>query len=94
MAYGFRNITYQGPIVADISVAPDSSKVNVTYSSVASSSIELRNSQGFEVCCFLLPNQYEKDRLILRCVVMVNRFARRTIQYGKLLQLVGSKEHR
>ncbi len=94
MAYGFRNITYQGPIVADISVAPDSSKVNVTYSSVASSSIELRNSQGFEVCFFLLSYQYENDLLILRCVVMVNKFARRTIQYGNPLQLVELKENR
>jgi len=50
VAYGYKNITYLGPIVADVSVASDSSKVNVTYSSVASSSIELRNPAGFEVC--------------------------------------------
>jgi hypothetical protein len=50
VAYGFTNITYQGPIVSEISVASDSSKVNVTYSNVASSSLELRNSSGFEVC--------------------------------------------
>jgi len=51
VAYGFNNITYQGPIIADISIASDNSKVNVTYSNVASPSIELRNTSGFEVCC-------------------------------------------
>jgi sialate O-acetylesterase len=50
VAYGFKNVTYQGPIIADISVAQDSSKINVTYSNVASPSIELRNENGFEVC--------------------------------------------
>lgn len=49
VAYGYENITYQGPIVANIVVAPDSSKVNVTYSNIASPSVELRNSNGFEV---------------------------------------------
>jgi hypothetical protein len=94
VAYGFQNITYLGPIVADISVASDSSKVNVTYSNVASSSIELRNSNGFEVCVFILSNQSEKYLLMLRCVVMVKKCASRTIQHGKPLQLVESKEHR
>ncbi len=50
VAYGYKNITYQGPMIADISIAGDSSRVNVTYSNVASPSIELRNSNGFEVC--------------------------------------------
>jgi sialate O-acetylesterase len=50
VAYGYKNITYQGPMIADISIAGDSSTVNVTYSNVASPSIELRNSNGFEVC--------------------------------------------
>jgi predicted permease len=49
VAYGFKNITYLGPIIADISVASDSSKINVTYSNVASSTIELRSPDGFEV---------------------------------------------
>jgi hypothetical protein len=49
VAYGFNNITYLGPIVEKISVSSDSSKVNVTYSNVASPSIELRNPHGFEV---------------------------------------------
>jgi len=49
VAYGFKNVTYQGPIIAHISVSSDSSRVNVTYSSVVSSSIELRNPAGFEV---------------------------------------------
>jgi sialate O-acetylesterase len=51
VAYGYNNISYQGPIIADISIASDSSKVNVTYSSTVSPSIELRNPNGFEVCC-------------------------------------------
>jgi len=45
------NITYQGPIVANVAVSSDSTKINVTYSSLVSSSIELRNPAGFEVCC-------------------------------------------
>ncbi len=49
VAYGYKNITYQGPIIADISVASDSSKVNVTYSRTVSPGIELRNPNGFEV---------------------------------------------
>jgi hypothetical protein len=49
VAYGYNNITYLGPIIGDISIASDSSKVNVTYSNVASPSIELRNPNGFEV---------------------------------------------
>jgi hypothetical protein len=49
IAYGYNNITYLGPIIGDISIASDSSKVNVTYSNVASPSIELRNPNGFEV---------------------------------------------
>ncbi len=50
VAYGFKNVTYQGPIIAHISVSPDSSRVNVTYSNEVSKSIELRNPAGFEVC--------------------------------------------
>ncbi len=49
VAYGYNNITYLGPMIGDISIASDSSKVNVTYSNVASPSIELRNPNGFEV---------------------------------------------
>ncbi|CAF3431994.1 unnamed protein product [Rotaria sp. Silwood1] len=51
VAYGYTNITYQGPIIANISVALNSSQVNVTYTNTVSSSIELRNPNGFEVCC-------------------------------------------
>jgi len=54
VAYGYTNITYQGPIIADVSVTSDSSKINVTYSNVASPSIELRNPHGFEVCVFFV----------------------------------------
>ncbi len=49
VAYGLKNISYQGPIIADISIASDSSQVNITYSNKVSSSIELRNPNGFEV---------------------------------------------
>ncbi len=54
VAYGYKNISFQGPIVASISIASDSSKVNVTYSNTVSPSIELRNPNGFEVCFLLL----------------------------------------
>lgn len=52
VAYGFKNITYQGPLIVDVAVAKDSSKVNVTYSNVVSRHIELRNENGFEVFLF------------------------------------------
>ena len=51
VAYGYKNITYQGPVIIHVSISSDSTKVNVTYSSIVSPSIELRNSSGFEVCC-------------------------------------------
>ena len=49
VAYGYKNVTFLGPIVADVSVASDNKKVNVTYSNMASPTIELRNPNGFEV---------------------------------------------
>lgn len=49
VAYGFKNVTFQGPVVSNIVVSPDSTKVNVSYSSIVSSRIELRNPAGFEV---------------------------------------------
>jgi sialate O-acetylesterase len=59
VAYGYKNITFQGPIVVDVSVAHDSSKVNVTYSNIVSRHIELRKPHGFEVCFhFLLLTQF------------------------------------
>jgi hypothetical protein len=82
VAYGYTNITYQGPIVASISVASDSSKVNVTYSNAASPSVELRNPNGFEVCfIFLLFIQSHKD-IFTRCAVQVNKCAIRLIRHG------------
>ncbi len=86
VAYGFNNITYQGPIIVNISVASDSSKVNVTYSNMASPTIELRNSSGFEACfdfsfCLIII----KDLFTFRYVVMGNKFVDRTIQHGNLL---------
>ena len=58
VAYGFKNITYLGPIVGSVTVASDSSKVNVTYTNEASPSIELRNPNGFEVRFFVSINTY------------------------------------
>ncbi len=49
VAYGYKNITYQGPVIAHISVSSDSKRINVTYSDVVSKSIEVRNPTGFEV---------------------------------------------
>jgi hypothetical protein len=49
VAYGYNNISYQGPIIADISIASDNSKINITYSNKVSPNIELRNPHGFEV---------------------------------------------
>jgi hypothetical protein len=51
VAYDQENITYQGPIIVDISVGAGSHQVNVTYSSAVSPSVELRNPNGFEICC-------------------------------------------
>lgn len=50
VAYG-QQVEFQGPIVQNISYVMSSSTLNITYGSV--SSIELRNSDGFEVSnCF------------------------------------------
>jgi hypothetical protein len=93
VTYGYTNITYLGPIIADISVAIDSSKVNVTYSNVASSSIELRNRDGFEVCCLFL--QWIIITIIssLRYVVLEYKCVTPLTIDGCLLQLVELKEH-
>jgi sialate O-acetylesterase len=48
IAYGLKNINYQGPIVNEVAMDSDT-RVNVTYWSTFSSSIELRNPNGFEV---------------------------------------------
>ena len=49
VAYGFKNINFQGPIISDITIAADSTKINVTYSAEISPTIELRSPNGFEV---------------------------------------------
>ncbi len=82
VAYGFKNITYQGPIVVDVSVARDSSKVNVTYSNIVSRDIELRNTHGFEVCFIYLYLIIILYIFSSRCVVKVNKFAIRQTQRG------------
>lgn len=58
VAYGFNNVTYLGPIIANITVASDSKKINVTYSNEASPGIEVRNWNGFEVCLSFLWAHY------------------------------------
>ncbi len=46
VAYG-QDIEFQGPIVQSVAYSPGGQTINVTYTAV--SSIELRNSSGFEV---------------------------------------------
>lgn len=48
MAYN-QPVEYQGPIVASVAYASGTSTVNITYTAVQS--IDLRNPNGFEVCC-------------------------------------------
>jgi hypothetical protein len=50
VAYG-QDIEFQGPIVQSVAYSPGGQTINVTYTAV--SSIELRNSNGFEVWLFL-----------------------------------------
>lgn len=42
-------IEYQGPIVSNVRYLSGSKNINITYTAVQS--IELRNPNGFEVCC-------------------------------------------
>jgi len=44
-----QQIEFQGPIVQTIDYSVGSQTINLTYTSV--STIDLRNSNGFEVCC-------------------------------------------
>ncbi len=48
IAYG-KEVEFQGPIVQSVSYSTGSETLNITYTAV--SSIELRNPNGFEVCC-------------------------------------------
>jgi sialate O-acetylesterase len=48
VAYG-QQVEFQGPIVEKVAYSNGSSTVNITYTAV--SSIDLRNPNGFEVCC-------------------------------------------
>ncbi len=82
MAYGFKNITYLGPIIANIAVATDSRKVNVTYTNEASPGIELRNPNGFEVYVSFLLFSSSDINVLFRYVVVVNKFVVRMIQHG------------
>ncbi|CAF5009988.1 unnamed protein product, partial [Rotaria sp. Silwood1] len=42
-------VEYQGPIVSSVSYSSGSKTVNITYTAVQN--IDLRNPNGFEVCC-------------------------------------------
>ncbi|CAF2873825.1 unnamed protein product [Rotaria sp. Silwood2] len=44
-----QSVEFQGPIVSSVSYSIDSKTVNITYTAVEN--IELRNSNGFEICC-------------------------------------------
>ena len=48
IAYG-QPVEFQGPIIQNISYLSGGPIINITYTAV--SSIEIRNSNGFEVCC-------------------------------------------
>ena len=48
IAYG-QQVEYQGPIVENVVYSMGSSTVDITYRAVTD--IDLRNSNGFEVCC-------------------------------------------
>ncbi|CAF1482342.1 unnamed protein product [Adineta ricciae] len=50
IVYKQTNVVYQGPIPNEV-VRDSFDRMNVTYLSTFSSSIELRNSNGFEICC-------------------------------------------
>jgi hypothetical protein len=82
VAYGYKNITYLGPIIADISVASDSRKINVTYSNQASPSIELRNPNGFEVYFNFLFFKLFHISILSRYAVLVNKFVVQMIWHG------------
>jgi len=50
LAVGYnQQVEYQGPIVSNVAYASDSKTINITYTGVVN--IELRNPNGFEVCC-------------------------------------------
>jgi sialate O-acetylesterase len=48
VAYG-QQVEFQGPIVQNVTYLTGSRAVNITYTAV--SNIDLRSSNGFEVCC-------------------------------------------
>ena len=82
VAYGFKNITYLGPIIANIAVTADSRMVNVTYTNEASPGIELRNPNGFEVYFSFLLFSSSDINVLFRYVVLVNKFVVRMMQHG------------
>ncbi|CAF4568458.1 unnamed protein product, partial [Rotaria sp. Silwood2] len=44
-----QSVEFQGPIVSSVNYSIGSKTVNITYTAVEN--IELRNSNGFEICC-------------------------------------------
>jgi len=49
IAYG-QQVEFQGPIIENVAYSIGSQIVNISYRAVAD--IEIRNPNGFEVCCF------------------------------------------
>ncbi len=49
VAYG-QQVEFQGPIIQNVAYSSGGQTINITYTAV--SSIELRNTNGFEVCSF------------------------------------------
>lgn len=56
---------FQGPIVSNVSYLPRTETINITYTAVKN--IELRNPNGFEVCC--LGSQCNDDTLWVPAIV-------------------------
>ncbi len=62
VAYG-QQVEFQGPIIQNVAYTTGASTISITYTAV--SGIELRNPNGFEVCCFLFRNIEETIFFIL-----------------------------
>ncbi|UJR09504.1 hypothetical protein I4U23_013742 [Adineta vaga] len=51
VAYNLTNIRYQGPIIIDFSIIPHTHQIEIMYSDKVSKGVQLRNPNGFEICC-------------------------------------------
>ncbi len=78
-----QNVEYLGPIVSSVVVSSDSTTIDITYGNVTS--IEFRNSAGFEVDIITESFSIFNDLCILRYVVKALHV--QMIIYGSLHQL-------